>query len=46
MCKINKKKFTVNATKTVEINPPIKPSHVFLGESSIKGVLPKEIPNI
>jgi hypothetical protein len=26
--------------------PPIKPSHVFFGDSLIKGVFPKKNPNI
>ena len=30
----------------VENAPPIKPSHVFFGESLIKGVLPKKNPNM
>lgn len=29
---------------TVEIAPPIKPSHVFFGDSLIKGVRPKKKP--
>ena len=30
----------------VAIAPPINPSHVFLGDSLIRGVLPKKNPNI
>lgn len=30
----------------VDIKPPIKPSHVFLGDKAIKGVLPKSLPKI
>lgn len=30
----------------VEIAPPMNPSHVFLGDSLMSGVLPKKKPNI
>ena len=30
---------------TVETPPPMNPSHVFLGDSLISGVLPKKKPN-
>lgn len=30
---------------TVDITPPIKPSHVFFGDNLINGVLPKKNPN-
>lgn len=29
---------------TVEIPPPMKPSHVFFGDNFIRGVLPKKKP--
>lgn len=32
------------AAATVAINPPKNPSHVFLGDSLIKGVRPKKKP--
>ena len=32
---------TVNAANIVATDAPIKPSHVFFGESLIRGVLPK-----
>lgn len=35
---------TRNAETMVVIEAPIKPSHVFLGESFIKGVRPKKNP--
>jgi hypothetical protein len=35
---------TKNANTKVDSMPPINPSHVFLGESLISGVLPKAIP--
>lgn len=31
--------------KTVEMPPPMNPSHVFFGDSLISGVLPKKNPN-
>lgn len=36
--------FTTNAANTVATDPPINPSHVFFGDSLIKGVLPKKKP--
>ena len=35
---------TNNPSMTVEIPPPINPSHVFLGDNFINGVLPKKNP--
>ena len=37
---------TRNPKKTVDIAPPMNPSHVFLGESCMRGVLPKKKPNM
>ena len=34
----------MNDQKNVPIIPPIKPSQVFLGDSLIRGVLPKKNP--
>lgn len=38
--------FTIKATKSVERRPPINPSQVFFGESSINRVFPKKKPKI
>jgi hypothetical protein len=38
------KRLTIKADKTVVMDAPIKPSHVFFGESLINGVLPKKTP--
>lgn len=40
----NRARLTTNAEITVATDAPIKPSHVFFGESLIKGVLPKKKP--
>lgn len=37
---------TANPNTTVDKAPPINPSHVFLGDSLISGVLPKKNPNM
>lgn len=37
---------TQNDAINVEKHPPINPSHVFLGDNSINGVLPNVTPNI
>lgn len=37
---------TQNDAIKVEKQPPINPSHVFLGDNSINGVLPNVTPNI
>ena len=36
----------MNAQTKVTKAPPIKPSHVFFGESLIKGVLPRKNPKM
>lgn len=37
---------TKKAEMTVATDAPMKPSHVFFGDSLIKGVFPKKNPNI
>jgi hypothetical protein len=37
---------TTTAKKSEDTKPPIKPSHVFFGDSSISFVLPKKYPNM
>lgn len=37
---------TPKPNKTVDAAPPINPSHVFFGDSLIRGVFPKKNPNI
>jgi hypothetical protein len=37
-------KLTTNAEIIVAIEAPMKPSHVFFGDSLIRGVLPKKKP--
>lgn len=42
--KWSEKGLTRKAENIVVIDAPMKPSHVFLGESLIRGVLPKKKP--
>jgi len=42
--KASKYLLTTNAESMVVTDAPIKPSHVFFGESLIKGVFPKKNP--
>lgn len=41
-----KTKLTTNADVIVATDAPMNPSHVFLGDNLINGVLPKKKPNI
>jgi len=40
-----KRSHTSKPKMTVLMAPPIKPSHVFLGDSLMSGVFPKKKPN-
>lgn len=46
LCLLDGLMLTKNAEMTVATDAPMKPSHVFFGDSLIKGVFPKKNPKM